>query len=102
MEWLKRKDRAILFNMLIAAGFAVVMLFSILTVGTYIVGTLSNELVDTLPAAASRTALQNRTVSTLGNISAGFDNTIEIVVVAAIIVVIVLPLMALVAVKKIF
>ena len=91
-----------LFNMLVAAGLAIIMLFAILTIGTYINGQISSSLVESFGAAASRTALENRTVGTLTNISIGFDNTVEVVVVAAIIVVVTLPLMAVVALKKIF
>jgi len=88
--------------MLVAAGMAVIMLFAILTIGTYINGQISSSLVESFGEATGRTALQNRTVGTLENISAGFDNTVEVVVVAAIIVVVTLPLMAVVAIKKIF
>lgn len=91
-----------LFNMLIAAGLAVIMLFCILTIGVYINGQISSSLVESFGEATGRTVLENRTVNTLTNISVGFDNTVEVVVVAAIIVVITLPLMAVVAIKKIF
>ena len=99
---IRNDNRAMLFDMLIAAGLAVVMLFAILTIGTYINGQISSSLVESFGEATTRTALENDTVFTLENISAGFGNTIEVTIVAAIIVVITLPLMAIVAIKKIF
>jgi len=99
---IRNDNRAMLFDMLIAAGLAVVMLFAILTIGTYINGQISSSLVESFGEATERTALENLTVGTLENISAGFSNTIEVTIVAAIIVVITLPLMAIVAIKKIF
>lgn len=100
MRKLRHDQRALLFDLLVAAGFAVIMLFAIMNIGTYINGTISSELVDSYGAAATRTTLENRTVNTLGNLSAAYDSNIEIVSVAAIITVITLPLAAVVAAKK--
>jgi len=43
---------------------------------------------------------ENRTINTLGNLSVDYESTVDIVVVAAIIVVLTVPLMAVVAIKK--
>jgi len=87
--------------MLPTIAFAVIMLFAIMYIGTYINGTIGSELVDTLPAAATdRSALENRTVNTLENLSLDYESTIDIVVVATIIVVLTIPLMAVVAIKR--
>jgi len=89
-----------MIQMLPTVAFAVIMLFAIAYVGTYINGTISSELVDSYGAAASRTALQNQTVNTLGNLTDSYDSTLDIVVVAAIITVLTIPLMAVVAIKR--
>lgn len=86
--------------MLPTIAFAVIMLFAIANIGTYINGTIGSELVDSYPAAASRTGLQNYTVNTLVNLSGNYDSTLDIVVVAAIITVLTIPLMAVVAIKR--
>ena len=99
---LRKDQKALMFNMLVAAGLAVIMLFAILNIGTYINGTIASSLVESYGEATSRTALQNETVNTLENITAGYDNTVEIVVVAAIITAITIPLAAVVAIKRLF
>ena len=86
--------------MLPTVAFSVIMLFAIAYIGTYMNGTISSQLVDSYGAAASRTALENQTVNTLGNLTADYDSTLEIVVVAAIITVLTIPLMAIVAIKR--
>ena len=89
-----------MIEMLPTVAFAVIMLFAIAYIGTYLNGTIASELVDSYPAAASRTTLQNATVETLGNLSTQYDSTLNIVVIAAIITVLTIPLMAIVAIKR--
>ena len=86
--------------MLPVAGMVVIILFALLNIGTYINGTISSELVESYGTATSRTTLENQTVNTLGNITSGYDNTVEIMVVAALITVITIPLMAVIAIKR--
>jgi len=95
---IRKDDNAMLFNLLIGAGMAVVMLFAIFNIGTYINGTISGSLIDSY--GASPTGVKLKTVNTLENISAGYDDTIDIMIVSAIIMAITLPLAAVVAVKK--
>jgi hypothetical protein len=97
---LRKDQKAIVFELLIAGAMAVVIFFALMNVGAFINGTISDSLTDTYPAAGSRTALQNRSLAQLDNVSAGFDSTINIMVVAAIIVVITIPLAAVVAIKR--
>ena len=99
---IKKDDQAIIFDMLVGAGFAVIMLFAIMNIGTYINGTIGSTLVDSYGAAATRTTNENMTVNTLTNLSGKYDSTVEMVSVAAIITVITLPLAAVVAVRKLF
>ena len=97
-----KNNEAMLFNMLIGAGLAIVMLFAILNVGTFINGTISDELINTYPAAASRTEIQTKSVNTMTNLTDSYDDTTEIVVVAAIVMAITMPLAAVVAIKNLF
>jgi len=55
-----------------------------------------------LASANTRTALENQTVDTLGNLTGDYDNLTEIVAIAAIVVVLTVPLMAVVALKRLF
>ena len=86
--------------MLPVVGIAVIMLYAIMFIGTYINGTVADELVNSYPTATSRSSLQNQTVNTLQNLTADYDDNTEIISVAAIITVLTIPLMAIVAVKK--
>ena len=92
-------DRAMI-QMLPTIAFAVIMLFAIAYIGTYINGTIASELVDSYGAAASRTSLENKSVNTLENLTTSYDSTLDIVVIAAVITVLTLPMMAIVAVKR--
>jgi len=92
--------------MLPTVAFAVIMLFAILYIGTYINGTISSTLVDSYGITTSEkenmTKLENMSVSTMTNLSGDYDDVIEIVTVAAIIVVLTIPLLAVVAMKRFF
>ena len=55
-----------------------------------------------LASADARTSLENKTVGTLDNLTDDYDSVTEIVTVAAIIVVLTVPLMAVVALKRLF
>ena len=94
------EDERGMLAMLPTVAFSVIMLFAIAYIGTYMNGTISSQLVDSYGAAASRTNLENKSVNTLENLTDDFDSTLEIVVVAAIITVLTVPLMAIVAVKR--
>jgi len=100
MKRFRDDQRGMLFNMLLGAGMVVIILFALLNIGSYINGTISSQLVESYGAASSRTALQNRTVSTLENLTAGYDNVIDIVIISTIIMAITLPLAAVIAIKK--
>jgi hypothetical protein len=89
-----------MIQMLPVVAFAIIMLFAILYIGTYINGTISSQLVESYGTPASRTSLENETVNTLGNLTDDYDNITEIVAIAAIIVVLTVPLMAVVALKR--
>ena len=102
MRSLRENDQAMLFNMLVGAGLVIVLLFAILTVGTFINGTIADELFDTYPAVADRTAIQATSAGTLINLTDSYADTVDIVVVAAIVMAITMPLAAVVAIRKLF
>ena len=87
-----------LIQMLPAIGIAVVMLYAIMYIGTYINGTIGSQLTDTL--GTSPTGFKLKTSNTLNNLSSDYDDNTEIVSIAAIISVLTIPLMAVVAVKR--
>jgi len=93
-------DDAGMIQMLPTVAFAVIMLFAIVYIGTYMNGTIASQLVDSYGTEISRTSLENASVNTLVNLTAQYDSTLEIVVVAAIITVLTIPLMAVVAIKR--
>lgn len=95
-----KDDKSGMIQMLPVVAFAVIMLFAILYIGTYINGTISSQLVDSYGTATARSSLENQTVETLGNLTDDYDNITEIVAIAAIIVVLTVPLMAVVALKR--
>lgn len=99
---LRKNDKALVFELLITAAMAVVIFFALMNIGTFINGTVSQNLEDTITAtdAANRTALQNDTLANLATISEGFDDNIDIMIIAAIIVVITIPLAAVISIKR--
>ena len=73
------------YTMLVPMILAIIIVFAILFIGAYINGTIDQELTDTMPAAASRTVIQNTTLSTMQNASNNWDSAIDIVQVVIII-----------------
>ena len=96
-----KENKSALIQMLPVVGMAVIMLYAIMYIGTYMNGTIGSQLVESYPSElVERTAFQNKSVNTLENLSGDYDSNIEIISVAAIITVLTIPLMAVVAVKK--
>jgi hypothetical protein len=79
----KLNDRG--FANLIPMVLTIVIVFALLFIGGFINGTIHQELVDTMPAAASRSVEQNDTLNTMGNVSVNWDTGIDIVQVVIII-----------------
>ena len=75
------------YTNLIPMVLAIVIVFALIYIGAFVNGTLSTQLTEGYPAAASRTLLQNTTISTMENLSDNFDSTLDIVQVAVIITV---------------
>ena len=98
-EFQKNED-ALMFNMLLTAGITIVIFFALMNIGTYINGQIATSLVDSYGTATGRSALQNQTVSSLGNITTDYDSVLDIMTVTAIIMVITLPLAAVIGVRR--
>ena len=73
------------YSNLVPMVMAVVITFAMLFIGAYVNGEISQNLEDSMPAAASRSALQNNTLSTMDNVSTNWDTGIDIVQVVIII-----------------
>jgi len=88
---LKNND-ALVFELLIAAAMAIVILFALLNIGTYINGTIGDSLEES--------STSDDVNATLETISTGYGDTLDIMVIAALVTVITIPLAAVVAVKR--
>jgi flagellar biosynthesis protein FlhB len=73
------------YSNLVPLVLAIVITFALLFVGTYVVGSISQSLEDSYPAATYRTDLQNDTLTTMGTIEDNYDSTLDIVQVVIII-----------------
>ena len=73
------------YSNLVPMVLAVIIVFSVLFIGTYVNGTLNQKLEDTYPSAASRTVMQNESVNRMTNISHNYDSGVDIVQVVIII-----------------
>ena len=73
------------YSNLIPAVLAVVIVFAIIFVGAFVNGEINQSLEDSFPAAASRSLIENESLSTLDNISTNWDSSLDIVQVVIII-----------------
>jgi len=74
------------YTQLVPMVLAVVITFALLFIGAYVNGTINQELEDSFPStAASRSSIQNDSLSTMQNISGNWDTGIDIVQVVIII-----------------
>jgi hypothetical protein len=73
------------FSNMVPLVMAVILTFVVLVIGAYVNGEIDQSLTDSMPAAASRTPLQNNTLSTMSNVSENWDSGIDIVQVVIII-----------------
>lgn len=73
------------FTFLIPFTMAIVVSISLLVVGSYVVGEISDTLESSFPALASRSVNQNKTVNLIGNITDGFSDVVDIEIVVMII-----------------
>ena len=92
MRKLRKNEKAIVFELLMAGAMTIVILFALMNIGTFINGTIGDSLAD----STDDTDIEN----TLINVSTGYSTNIDIMVISAIITVITIPLAAVVAVRR--
>lgn len=79
------------FTFLIPFTFAIIVTISLLVIGAYVVGEISDTLEATFPtnnatgAGDFRSTNQNKTVNLLGNVTDGFADVVDIEIVVMII-----------------
>lgn len=73
------------FSQLVPMVLVIIIAFAVLFIGAYINGEIDQSLTDTMPAAASRSVLQNNTLGTMQNTSDNWDSALGIVQVVIII-----------------
>ena len=86
------------FTFIVPMTMAIVIGFSMLTIGAYVVGTISSTLEDSFPAAVDRSDNENSTLSLLGNITDGFSDVVDIEIVVIIITALSMAILAIMAV----
>ena len=107
---LRKDDNALLFQLLIAAGMAIIIVFAILNIGVFINSSLNDNIMDTLDnphETDESTEWYNKTFHqkvnrSLINLSADMDNVVDSIGIAAVVMAITLPLAAVVAIRKFF
>jgi len=95
---MRRKLNRKAFAFIVPMTLAIVVGFAILAIGGYVVGEISSTLEDSFPAAASRSANENSTISLLGNITDGFSDVVDIEIVVIIITALSMAIFAVMAV----
>ena len=102
MKSLRKDDRGLMFDLLVGAGLAIILFFAVMNIGTFINSTIGQTMVDSYPAAASRSDIQNKSIRSLTNLSNDYDDVLDALSVAAIVMAITLPLAAVVSIRKFF
>ena len=92
------RDRNAIWDMIIGAAFAIIFIVTALYIGTFIQGTVGGALVSSM---STSTTLGQKMINTTYNISNYWDTDVGMLNIALVIVIITLPLMALVYVRKI-
>jgi len=96
------RKNAGMIQMLPTVGFAVILLYAVMYIGTYTNGTIGSQLIDSYGSASERSTFENASINTLENMSGDFDSNTEIISVAAIVTILTLPLMAIASVRRLF
>ena len=86
------------FTFIVPMTMAIVVGFALLVVGAYVIGTIGSTLEDSFPAAASRSALENKTLNLLGNVTDGFSDVVDIEIVVIIITALSMAILSIMAV----
>jgi len=91
-----RNDDA--FTFIVPMTMAIVIGFALLIIGAYVIGTIGSTLEDSYPAAASRSELENKTLSLMGNVTDGFSDVVDIEIVVIIITALSMAILSIMAV----
>jgi len=84
------------FTFIVPMTMAIVVGFSLLVIGAYVVGTIGSTLEDSFPDTPSTN--EQKTIDLIGNITDGFSDVIDVEVVVIIITVLSMALIAIMAV----
>ncbi len=95
-----RKDDRAFIEAIPGVVFAVIIAYVYLNVGTFMNGTLANELTESFGVNTSRTSLENRSVNTMANLSDNFDDNVDIIKIAITISVLLIPIMAIMTMRR--
>ena len=86
------------FTFIVPMTMAIVIGFALLVIGAYVIGTIGSTLEDSFPAAASRSELENQTLSLMGNVTDGFSDVVDIEIVVIIITALSMAILSIMAV----
>ena len=86
------------FTFIVPMTMAIVVGFALLVIGAYVIGTIGSTLEDSFPAAASRSALENKTILLIGNVTDGFGDVVDIEIVVIIITALSMAILSIMAV----
>ena len=86
------------FTFIVPMTMAIVVGFALLVIGAYVIGTIGSTLEDSFPAAASRSALENKTIALIGNVTDGFSDVVDIEIVVIIITALSMAILSIIAV----
>ena len=86
------------FTFIVPMTMAIVVGFSILVIGAYVIGVIGSTLEDSFGAAAGRSENENSTVDLIGNITSGFSDVVDIEIVVIIITALSMAILAIMAV----
>ena len=86
------------FTFIVPMTMAIVVGFALLIIGAYVIGTIGSTLEDSFPAAATRSELENKTISLMGNVTDGFSDVVDIEIVVIIITALSMAILSIMAV----
>ena len=86
------------FTFIVPMTMAIVIGFALLVIGAYVIGTIGSTLEDSFPAAGSRSALENKTLTLIGNVTDGFADVVDIEIVVIIITALSMAILSIMAV----
>ena len=107
MKNIKKNDQALLFEMLTGAAMSIIIFFAVMFIGTYINSTIGQQTVDQISSyeleGGDNTVsggYANRINNTTKNLSNDYDDVIDALTIAAIVMAITLPLAAVIAIRR--